>query len=78
MEIKQKETVEDREAWSATVHGVAEWDMNQQLNNTKKELSGQTSKRRTWRRTNSEKERAVLRVRMPAETKMRYEFKYIR
>lgn len=71
MEVKQKETVEDREAWSTRVYGVAEWDMNQQLNNNKKELSGQTSKTGTWRRTNREKERAVFRVRVPAETKMR-------
>ena len=27
------ETVEDREAWHATVHGVAELDMPEQLNN---------------------------------------------
>ena len=27
------ETVEDREAWRATVHGVAELDMPEQLNN---------------------------------------------
>ena len=30
---KLQEIVKDREAWHATVHGVAELDMTQQLNN---------------------------------------------
>ena len=31
---KLQETVEDRGAWGAAVHGVTEWDMTEQLNNS--------------------------------------------
>ena len=30
-----RQTVKDREAWHATVHGVAELDLTEQLNNNK-------------------------------------------
>ena len=31
---KLQETVKDREAWCAAVHGVAEWNMTEQWNNS--------------------------------------------
>ena len=31
---KLQETVEDRGAWGAAVHGVTEWDTTEQLNNS--------------------------------------------
>ena len=34
-----QETVKDREAWRAVVHGVTELDMTEQLNNSEADLS---------------------------------------
>ena len=42
--IKLWETVENRETWHSTAHGVAESDIPQQLNNDNKDLDGYFSK----------------------------------